>query len=317
MIYLFYGLDNYRSREKIRELVVSYKKAHNQTADLKIFDFDNEKVQFSALKDSSQTMSLFKTKRLFILENFFGNQTEDFKEKFIENFDFFLLSEDILVFHENAIPRANDALFKRLLAKAKCLLFEPLSGAKLDHWIEKKVQEYGCLIEAQAKKALELYVGSDLWRMDNEIKKACAYCNRGQIRLEDVKLLVRPNIESEIFKTMDCLSRRDLKAATASLLRHIKNGDAPQYLFYMVTNQFRSLLLIKDMQEKGENFPAMAKTLALPPFIVSKLAGFSGNFTLQELKEDYNLLKKLDVDTKTGRIEPDTALEVFLSKACA
>lgn len=316
MIYLFYGLDNYRSKEKIRELTASYKKAHGQAADLKIFDFDNEKVLFSALKDSSQTMSLFKVKRLFILENFFENQTEDFKEKFIENFDFFLSSEDILVFHENSIPRANDALFKRLLAKAKCLFFEPLSGVKLDRWIEKKAQEYGCLIEVQAKKALELYVGNDLWRMDNEIKKACAYCNRGQVRLENIKLLVRPNIESEIFQTMDCLSRRDLRAATASLLRHIKNGDAPQYLFYMVTNQFRSLLLIKDMQEKGENFPAMAKALALPPFIVSKLAGFSGNFTLQELKEDYNLLKKLDIDTKTGRIEPDTALEVFLSKAC-
>ncbi len=314
MIFFLYGLDSFRSKEKLDEIMSVYRKSKGQTADIKFFDFSNSKISFQEIKDSSATLSLFQSKRLFVIKNFFENPNEDFKEKFIENFDKFLKSEDTFIFYEEIAPRQNDRLFKLLSSKSKAASFNPLVGKPLENWIDQELLKYKAKIDPIAKNTLIFFAGNDLWLLSNEIKKLAAFKDGKTIALEDIKLMVRPNMEAEIFKTMEFIVQKDKKNALASIARHLKNGDAPQYLFYMITGQFRNLVAVKWLLEKRVQFSALAKAMALPPFVARKLADFCQNFTYPELKNIYRYLRDLDLDIKTGRVEPEAALEILIAK---
>jgi DNA polymerase III delta subunit len=52
----------------------------------------------------------------------------------------------------------------------------------------------------------------------------------------------------------------------------------------------------------------------LHPFVVKKSYQQANKFTLQELKKIYQKIFKADLDIKTGKITPETALDLLLTE---
>jgi DNA polymerase-3 subunit delta len=182
----------------------------------------------------------------------------------------------------------------------------------LKKWV---AQELGkTKINPDALDLLINFVGRDLWQMANEIKKLSNYKMAGTIGRQDVELLVKPNIENEIFKTIDAIASKDKKLALSLLHKHIEDGDNHLYLLSMISYQFRNLLTIKELQDAQIPYNLIAKRSGLHPFVVQKSSYLCNQFSFLQLKKIYRKIFQVDSDIKTGKIEPETALDLLLAE---
>lgn len=309
MIILLYGSDTYRSRRKLNEIVDHYRKIHKSGLNLKYLNLKEK--SFEDFRDEFWSASMFDEKKLIILEGAFLSQ--DFKENFLKNSKKLLASKDIILFYEKGEVPKGHSLFKFLKKCAKSQEFKLLEGQRLKNWAGKELESYGLKIEPEALTKLTNYVGNDLWRMTNEIRKLVNYKKNERIEDKDIELLIGPRIETDIFKTIDALALKDKKQALRLIHKHLEKGDSPIYLLSMIHFQFRNLLIIRELIERHYPYYAILKTSKLHPFVVKKNYQQAIKFSLQELKKIYQKIFQIDLSIKTGKIEPETALDLIIA----
>lgn len=301
-------------REKLNEVVESYKKIHKSGLNLRYFDCSEKTAEdtFNNLKDEIRQASMFEEKKLAVVINPFLDS--EFKEKFLKERKDLLKSEDIILLYEEGKIAKNDSLFKFFIKDTKSQEFQILSGQKLKNWVRRRFERYETKIESDALEMLIEHVGSDLWRMNNEIKKLVSYKNNTTVKKEDIKLLTRSKIETDIFKTIDAISQKNKKQALNLLHKHLEKGDSPLYLLSMINFQFRNLLIVKDFVEKYRPYSVILKKSGLHPFVVKKSYSLSQEFSIRELKKIYRRIFQVDLDIKTGRIESKMALDLLIAE---
>jgi len=301
-------------KKKLKEITVHYQKIHKSGLNLRVFDCQklSDKSFFNNFKDEISQISMFKEKKLAIIINSFSNAS--FKNNFLKEKEKFLKSNDIILFYEQGEINKKDELFKILKENAKCQEFKPLLGRKLINWTKKEIEKEGAKIDQKALEKLCEYIGNDLWRMANEIKKLISFCQKREIKVKDVEILVKPKIETDIFKTIDAISQKNKKYALELLHKHLKEGDSPLYLLAMINYQFKNILIVKDLIEKHQPYNLILKKSGLHPFVAKKSYFQSQQFSFSELKKIYRYIFQVDFNIKTGQINPELALDLLISK---
>lgn len=309
MLIFIYGPDTYRSKQRLDELILEYKKKYSHGLSFKYLEGKNLKIE--DLLDETKQISMFGEKKMIILRDVFVNP--DFKEKFQKQIQGFVDSSDILIIFEGSSPKSEKFL-NLLKAKAKSEEFPYLEDEALVKWCKDEFAGLGAKISPLVLKSLLDYAGNDTWRLQNEIKKLASFKSGAEIELADVKLLVKPTVEADIFKTIDELAKKNKKEAIRLIHRHLDKGDAPPYLLSMINFQFRNLLIIKDLMEKNRPYSAILKGSGMHPFVVKKSYQQARQFSLGELKKIYQKIFEVDLGIKTGKIEPEMALDLFISQ---
>jgi DNA polymerase-3 subunit delta len=315
MIIFLHGPDSYRIKEKLNEIVKSYQKVHKSGLNLSYIRFDEAKGDLSVLngfKNSFRQVSMFREKKLAVLINPFSNSGS--KDQVLDCIDDFIKSDDLIVILEEKALAKNDKALKILNQKAKCQEFPMLTGAKLTAWVKKESDIYGAKFKDDAVELLLMNVGNDLWQLSQEVKKLACYKKGKEINCADVELLVRLKTESDIFKTIDAIALKNKKEALKLIHRHIENGDSPLYVLSMINYQFRNLLAIKDLQEKGNSYELIAKKSGLHPFVVRKSFSQLQNFSFNDLKKIYLKIFQVDLDIKTGKADHLSALDLLVAE---
>ncbi len=325
MIFFLYGEDSYRSRQKLNEIVENHKKAQKGGLSLKYFEGRN--LNYQDFRDELQTASLFAQKKLLILWDVLSNK--GFGENFLKESKKFISSQDIILFYQER-EFLKDNFFNFLKKNAKFQEFELLENQELKKWIKKEFEKYqtphhpalfpkraGGAGQAKIElKALELligYVGNDLWQLSNEIQKLVSYKEGKEISIQDIELLVKPKIETNIFKTIDALAEKNKKQALKLLHSHLEKGDSPFYLLSMINYQFRNILGVKDLIERKNSYQEILVQTKLHPYVFKKTYYLAQKFTLEELKKIYQKIFQADLNIKTGRIGPETALDLLIA----
>ncbi len=311
MLIFLYGQDTYRMQKKLEEMIETYKKAHKSGLSLKYFGEEN--FSLNEIMNETQMVSMFEEKKLIVLRNILSASEKndglaDFLKKIKDS-----EGTNIVIYEENKI-KATDSLVKFLKKNAKAQEFAPLEGEKLKNWVKKEFSTYKADIKSGVAEKLINFVGNDLWQMDNEIKKLVNYKFHRHIEEKDVDLLVKPKIESDIFRTIDAMAQKNKRQALSFLHKHLEKGDNPLYLFSMINYQFRNLLIVKDLMERNRPYYAILKTANLHPFVVRKSYEQAGKFSFPELKKIYRKIFQVDLAIKTGKINPETGLDLLLSE---
>ena len=314
MIFFLYGPDTYRARQKLNEIFEHYRNASKTP--LHIAEIDCKLADFSDFKNAIETVSLFGEKKLIVLHDAFSSaQFEKAPSVLAETLR--KGGEDVVLFVEQGQVKKTSPLFQLLRKEARSQGFSLLEGAKLTAWIRNEFQSYGVRATLAAQEMLAQGVGNDLWRLSNEIRKLVAFQkSKGEtssVTESDIRALVRADIGTDIFATIDAVARKNKKESLALLWRHLQKGDSPYYLLAMLTYQFRTVLEIKDMIERKVSYSAIIQKTKLHPFVFKKGYGAARNFTLQELKRIYQKLFRLDLSLKTGKIEPEGAFDLLLT----
>jgi DNA polymerase-3 subunit delta len=247
-----------------------------------------------------------------VLRNVFSQ--ENFKEKFLKKYKDISESKNIILLFEEEKILAGDKLLKILKKEAQCQEFPLLDGDKLEKWLKDEFKKRNASVEPGVIRKLIEFVGDDLWQLNNEIEKLACFKAGKEIEMKDISLLVRPKIETDIFKTIDAIAQKDKKKSLLLLHRHLGKGDSPLYLLSMISFQFRNILVVKDLMEKQRPYYAILKTLKLHPFVIKKSYEQARGFSYGELKKIYRKIFQIDLDLKTGKLKPETALDMFLTE---
>lgn len=308
MIIFLYGSDDYRSGEKLQEIIEQYKSVKKSA--LNLIAVDARQNNFVNFYEELKTTSLFAQTKLLVIKNLFAHK--EFQESFLAEIKNIELLKDVIVIYENEAPDARTKLFKTLIKECKSQEFPLLEGTALRSFAQKKFGSQK--VNVDALTLLINYTNKEPWRLANEIKKLSDFKMNGVVRRDDVELLVRPNIETDIFKTIDALAARDKKQALAFLQKHLKNGDVPLYILSMITFQFKNLLIVKELALQGLMYNSIVKKSGLHPFVVKKNYFQCSQFSLDQLKLIYQKIFQCDLDIKTGKLEPETALYLLIAQ---
>lgn len=304
MIYFIYGEDSYRSKMKLGEIIEGYKKVHKSGLNLIYIDpsAGSGQVSFKDFYNNLRMTSMFAEKKLIVLKNVFDN--DKFQEEFLEEIKPLEELKDIIVIYEENAPDQRTKFFKTLQKNTKCQEFKFLQPAMLRKWVTEEFDKNKVKVNPDALDLMVNFIGADLWRMANEINKLSNYKINSTVKREDVELLIKPDVENDIFKTIDALVSKDKKIALNLLHKHLDNGEAPLKLLAMVAYQFRNLLSVK---ESGKN-------CGLHPYVFQKTYYMCQNFSMDKLKKIYQKIFQIDSDIKIGKVEPETALDLLLSE---
>jgi len=312
MIIFLYGPDTYRSHQKLNKIISSYRNKNKKQLDLAILDFKENPISYPDFKSEFNSVSIFNEKKMFILKNALSDFS--FKKLFLQERKLFLSSNNIIIFYEDDHLNKNDPLFKFLIKFAHSQKFNLLSDSALRKWIYKEANKYGLKFSPSAENMLISFVGNDLWRMSGEIKKLSAFKKGEKATVKDILSLVHPEIQSDIFKTIDSIAIKDKKKALLLLHRHLQKGDNPLYLLSMISFQFRNLLMVKDLLEKGKSYYNISRLLKINPYFLRKIYSQSRKFSFSNLKKIYQTIFKIDSEIIRGKIEPELGLDLLISR---
>ncbi len=307
MILLLHGKCNFLSLRELKKITSEQKKKGSslEYVDLKEKHYQNFKSAFFS-------RSMFSKKKTVVVKNGAGN--ERFEKKFLKDKERFLASPYLLIFYSRKKLKKTK-LLKFLEKNSKTKEFEKLSKGKLRKWIKNEASRYNAELTPSALKALLSLQRKDLWRLSLEINKLANYKGASKekgatITKKDVDFLIREEVEKDIFKSIDALALKKKKKALTLIKNHLEEGDHPAYLLSMIAWQISRLLVIKEREERGESL----KDLGWHPYVVKKSRRISRNFSLKELKSFFHLTADFDLKIKTGRVDPELALELLVAK---
>jgi len=324
MFYLFHGEDEFSRSETLAAL--KEKMGDPGLAELNITIFDGSKVTLSDLQHACDSVPFMAERRLVIVEGLLtrleprGEERalSAWQKEYLEGLTQYLkrLPETTrLVFVENKPITEHHPVHRLALAEERGHVkeFEPPQGRQLNRWIEERVQKKGGQIEAAAIEELAAFVGNDLRLLDQEIEKLVAYVNWARpISEDDVRLLVSYVQEANVFEMVDALGQRNAQQAAKLLHQLLDDGEHPLALLGMIVRQFRILIQVKELTERGLSQQKMASQLRLHPFVVKKAVRQAMNFSMEQLEAIYGRLLETDVAIKTGQMDQMLALDMLV-----
>ena len=81
----------------------------------------------------------------------------------------------------------------------------------------------------------------------------------------------------------------------------------------MIVRQFRLMIQVKELSERGLSSAAIAERLSLHPFVAEKTGKQAQVFKMEQLELVYHRLLEMDVQIKTGQVEDVTALDLLVA----
>jgi DNA polymerase-3 subunit delta len=191
--------------------------------------------------------------------------------------------------------------------------FNPPKGSDLERWIGERAKKGGSNITSEASKMLALYAGENLRLLASEIEKLSLYAGPGgTIDHKAVRLLTPEAQQARIFDLTDALARRERDQALAILHELLEKGEPPIALTAFIGGQVRTLMLIKDLSERGLRPPQIAEAAGIHPFVVSKSLPLARRFSLEQLKGAYRATLSVDTALKRSRMPAELALDLLV-----
>lgn len=306
MVYLLYGTEDFEIEEEIKKL-------SKDIDEMNISKYDLNNDMLSLALEDAKTISLFGDKKLVIVDNanmFTGSTSKDSEliEEYLNH-----INENttlVLIVH-------NDKLDTR---------------KKITKLIKKvgKVQEFNDELDTTSLvrrlfkdynidyKTIQLFidrVGNNPLIIQSEINKIKIYKdNDKNITEEDILNLTAKLIEIDIFKLIDYIVRKNKEKALELYYEMLKMNEEPIKIVVILANQFRIMYQSKELLKKGYSEKDIANTLKIHPYRVKLAIQNSRNYTSDILLKNLNALADIDIGIKTGTINKDLALELFILK---
>lgn len=316
MIYFFYGTDDFRLYERVNQIKLSSNPL-NQPMDYGMINAED--IGPADFEQIMLARSLFAKHKLIVIRNVVSQGSVELQAKLLG----WLKESDpdfILIFTENnipRIPREQQLLFKtpifRTLNQFLVERFMPLNHTQVRQWLSKKAAELKLELAPDAAACLLKDFNGDLWRINQELSKLAAFIGgSGKVDAETVKWLVPGAIVDDIFQTIEALAKRNLALANYLINHQLAVGTREQELIAMIAYQFRNIILIKTLSNQGLDYGEILIASRMHPYALEKTTQLTNNFTPHQLSKIFQLLAKIDLAIKQGKIIPHLGIDLLM-----
>ncbi|GFI50485.1 putative protein YqeN [Lachnospiraceae bacterium] len=332
-VYLLYGEEAYLKKQYKDRMT----KAMLPDGDTMNYAYyEGKGINPSELIDLAETLPFFAERRLIVVENsnFFKNAAPELADymKTIPETTCFL-------FVENEVDKRGK-LYKTVKEKGRIVEMGRQDEKTLLYWIAGNVRKEGRQIKESTARYLVSKTGTDMENLEKELEKLFSYTlpeaslsasagadhleGRDKEALENIEITVKDidavcttQISNKIFDMIEAVAAKHQKKALNYYYDLLALKEPPMRILYLLARQFRILLQVKDLLDRGNDKAQIAKAAKLHPFVAGKYMQQCRTFTSAELKGIMEEAANTEELVKTGRLNDVMSVEIFIVKFSA
>ncbi len=311
MNYLLMGTEKYNLRRRRNEIV-------NKLIgddEINISVYRGSEWDISELIADLQTVPFFSDNRVVIVENpgFIVSpkvNDEPFVNALVSYFKKPNESTTFIIYIDQNIDRRRKAL-NTLVKYMKREVYDTLSEEDFQQAVNEDLRNSGLKLDFDSRNELMQRLPLDLDNWKNELEKLKLYPEK--IDREVIRQLVAKPLESNVFELTNAVNTRN--TARAIEVYHdllVNNKNDIQGLIGLLAGQFRFMLQAVTLMEQGYNQKEIAEQLNCREGRVYMAFKNSGSRNSRQLLKVLDSLAQLDQNIKSGKVNPQLGLELFL-----
>lgn len=313
MTYLFYGNYKYLIDLEIEKLKKDYE-------DINII-YINYNNNLNKIIEEANLVSLFSEKKIIIVNDvtIFNRKRKSDDEEDNINDDCDVLidylnhqNKDVtLIFINNQETIDNT---KKITKKIKELgVVKEFNNLNIRQTVKDMFGKYK--IDYDTIDLLINRVGNDIGILEKEIEKIITYKDKDlNISKEDILNLTYLNLDVSSFNFADKIVNKDKKEALKIYDELLTMHSDPTTVIALVASKVRLIYSVLELKKMGYSMYQMMDTLESKEYPIILALNAASKTNKNELLTFLNDLADLDINIKTGKINPNLGMQLFILK---
>lgn len=307
-VYLLYGAESYLRnfyRKRLCDAAVPPEDTMNRGV------FSGDAVKESEIIDLAETMPFFSERRLISLTDtgLFKNAAELLPD-YIRKLPDYL----ILVFNESEVDKRS-RMFKAVREAGYAAEFADQDEKTLSEWTARLLSKAGLKISQSDMHLFLSRTGPRMGNISLEADKLINYCaGQTSISKADIEAITGDRVENRIFDMISAITAHNRKKALDLYADLLALKEPPMKILILIARQYNQLLLIKELQEEGNNAILIQKKTGIQNFIVRKCMEATRGYTKRELEDNVRFCVRAEEDVKSGRLSDHLSVELVISE---
>lgn len=261
-LYLFYGEEHYLRDHYLEQL--KKKLLDGPAEDFNYHRFTQENLDFQAVAAAVEAMPMMAEHSLVQLDDCdLSRLTEDARESLTA------ILSDIpdyctVVFVFDTVEFKVDGRHKKLkeaIERGLAVEFARQNQRELNTWIRRHFRTYGKDIGERECEHLTFVTGGTMTALSAEIGKIAAYASGDTVTMQDIRAVVIPVLEADMFEITDAIADGDYEKALVKLRTLLQMQEEPIYLLGAIGSAMRRLLYARTVMAAGKGEGALAELL--------------------------------------------------------
>jgi DNA polymerase-3 subunit delta len=315
-VYLMYGSESYFMHDLRKEIT---KRAANQGEE-NVLVYDLEEVPIQEVVADAETYPFFSDKNIIIAVNPVFLKAKAEKLPFehdlqaLENYvqqpaDYSIL---VLVAPYEKIDERKK-ISKQLKKHATVAVCNPIKEEDAADWIHSLASSFGIKIQDEALEVIQAETATDLYLLESELMKLAMYVGEGGfVSKEIAEQLISHTANSSSLRLVDAVIEQDLTKAITIFKELEKLNEEPIALIGLLAFQYRTMLRVKLLQQKGYSQFQMQKQLGVHPYVVKIAMRRERQFTYEQLADIISELTEADTKMKQSSMDKGLIFELLL-----
>jgi len=327
-VYLFYGEETLLLEEAVRRIAGLVLPPEDQWGRESYYGDD---VDIKALVLSAQSAGMFAPKKLILVRNvpWFKRKGKSPTPAETEDGDNKELLEPLLTYLADPNPDTvliltadksdkGSRLHKAVVKSGRAVEFTTPQARDKEAWLNAYLNKAGKKAEPGAASYICLMSGEGLSALKTEADKLLLYCgDRDTVALADAEDVVSQGAVAGIFQLTDTAAAQKGGEAVEIYRRLLRQGEAAQFILAMLAAQYRNILGVKDLLERGFTVMEAAGKLGIAPYAARKCSGLCRSYSYRQLMKALEILLNTDIAGKSGGGAVEQLLEVAILRLCA
>ena len=210
----------------------------------------------------------------------------------------------------------DSALVKLFKSKDRYVLFDTLDTDRAVRLCMRVCAQRSVRMDRAAALRLVNMVGTDAYRLSNELSKLCDYVGvNGTLTDETLKTVVTPSAEYRVFGMLDALLAGNKKAAMRMLTDAMQSGkENPLRLASFLEGRLKSMLIAREMLDEKRPKTEILKAVGGNPHAAEVALKNAQKFPAERLRNAVASFAEINARMKQGMMNEEDALILAIYK---
>lgn len=319
-VYVLYGTEDYllqRMKKALKSIVPM------EEQELNISQYNAVDTSLESIVSDAMSFPFLSEKKVIFVDNCYFLTSEKVKTTIEQPVDVLLeyIQEVnpstilVLMAPYSALDKRKK-LVKTLQETAICVSVMPLSSEETAQYVQQDIQANGYKIDRSVLKFFLERVNFQLSLAMQELEKLyLATLSDQMITKQLIEVLVPKSLESNVFALGDFVLSHQTQQAIQTYRELILQKEEPIKLLALLISQYRLLLQIKVLQEKGYQQSDIVKLLKQHPYRVQIGMTQANKFSTQQIATVFSEFIQADYQLKTSVMDKQLIVEMALITA--
>ena len=221
----------------------------------------------------------------------------------------FSLSDAIVLFVRRGDPKET-AFMKLFSSKDRMIRFDELTADRAAKFCMREAAIYGSKLDDRTARQLIEMVGTDAYRLRNELSKACGFVGAGgAITKKTLETVVTASTEYNAFKMLDALLAGKKDDAMRMLGTVLQSGkESPMGIAGFLEGRLRLILIAREMLDRKRPHQEIVSRIGGSPYAAEAAIKNAKMLPAESLRKAVSAFAEVNALVKSGLCDETNAL---------